>query len=37
MTMEDARVSLRTQLEEMLGVTEASILLDRPPWPRSSP
>ena len=31
MTVEEARLRLRTQLEEMLGVTEASILLDRPP------
>ena len=31
MTVEEARIRLRTQLEEMLGVTEASILLDRPP------
>jgi hypothetical protein len=31
MTVEEARTSLRTQLEELLGVAEASILLDRPP------
>ncbi len=31
MTVEEARISLRTQLEEQFGVMESSILLDRPP------
>ena len=31
MTVEEARVRLRRQLEDALGVEEASILMDRPP------
>ena len=31
MAVEEARVRLRLQLEEMFGVEEASILMDRPP------
>ena len=31
MTVEEARVRLRRQLEDTFGVEEASILMDRPP------
>ena len=31
MTVEEARVRLRRQLEDAFGVEEASILMDRPP------
>ena len=31
MTVDEARVRLRRQLEDMFGVEEASILMDRPP------
>lgn len=31
MAVEEARVRLRRQLEDMFGVEEASILMDRPP------
>jgi hypothetical protein len=31
MTVEEARVRLRRQLEETFGIEEASILMDRPP------
>lgn len=31
MSIEEARISLRRQLEEQFGVMESSILLDRPP------
>ena len=31
MTIEDARVRLRTKLESAFGAEEASILMDRPP------
>ena len=31
MTVEEARIRLRRQLEDAFGVEEASILMDRPP------
>ena len=35
MTVEEARVRLRRQLEDAFGVEEASILMDRPPGGRN--